>query len=104
MSSDTDKRKLQRLRLAAAIDLFGDKMEHPCTRCHKQKKTCVVDSSDSSESRRCSECVRSKVRCDLRDDPWDKHVPSLSDWASIEKQKQKLEEQEEEAMAKILCL
>lgn len=63
-----------------------------------------MDSSGSSESRRCSECVQSKVRCDLRDDPWGNHVPSLSDWASIEKQKQRLEEQEEEAMAKILRL
>ena len=48
--------------------------------------------------------MRSKVCCDLRDDPQDKHVPLLSDQASIKKQKARLEEQEEEAMAKILRL
>ena len=104
MSSDTDKRKLQRLCLATTIDLFSDKIEHLYTCCYKQKKTCVIDSSDSSKSCRCLEYIYSKVCYNLYNNPQDKHIPLLSDQAFIKKQKQKLEEQEEEAIAKILCL
>lgn len=40
----------------------------------------------------------------MKSSDWERNVPSLGDWESIARQKANLEEQEEEAMAKILRL
>ena len=101
MSSVTITKKSERLKLARKIENSGDEMAAPCSCCRKQNRKCVVDNERSA---RCAECVRRKLSCDVLVDDWERNVPRLSDWESIEKQKALLEEQEEEAMAKILRL
>lgn len=100
MSNASSKKKTERLRLARKIESCGLEMI-PCSRCRKQNRKCVVDKESSA---RCAECVRSKCSCDVKSDSWETNVPSVGDWESIAKQKERLEEQEEEAMAKILRL
>ena len=100
MSAVTTRKIAERLVLAREIESYGCEM-FPCSRCAKQNRKCVVDSDKSA---RCAECVRSKHSCDVKADAWSANVPSTGDWESIAKQKERLEEQEEEAMAKILRL
>ncbi len=103
LESERARKDRERLRLACAIESLGDSMD-PCSLCIRQKRKCVVDARRSSK---CSECIRSGVSCDVRIPlaaAWDREVPRESDWESIAKQKTHLEEQEEEAMAKILRL
>ncbi len=70
-----------------------------CGACSRSRRTCLV--SSSSSSKRCSECVRQgRSHCDAVVPT----MPSIAEWESIEKQKRKLEAEEEEAMAKILRL
>ena len=52
-----------------------------------------------SESSRCSECVRSKQKCNVLLDDWERNITKTSDWESIERQLEKLEEEEEKATA-----
>jgi len=73
----------------------------PCSFCEKQNRKCVMKDGESS---RCAECIRAKVVCDGASSAWDKNVPSMTAWESIEKQEAQLQQQEEEAMAKILRL
>jgi predicted adenine nucleotide alpha hydrolase (AANH) superfamily ATPase len=73
----------------------------PYSRYSKQNRKYMVDSEKST---RCTECIRIKISCNVQSDGWNKNVPSLGDWESIARQKEILEEQEEEAMAKILRL
>ena len=73
----------------------------PCSLCTKQNRRCVVD---KERSNRCSECVRAKSACDVKPDSWQSNVPSSNDWEAIARQKERLEEQEDEAMAKLLRL
>src|SRR5690554_3314283 len=98
MSTVTSRKTAERFTLAREIESYGSEMP-PCSRCSKQNRKCVVDTDKST---RCAECVRSKQSCDVKADAWGAHVPSTGDWESIAKQKERLEEQEEEAMAKIL--
>lgn len=100
MSSVTLLKKSERLKLARKIESLGLEMS-PCSRCKKQNRKCVVDPEQST---RCAECIRQKCSCDALQDDWERNVPRMSDWDAIEKQKALLEEQEEEAMAKILRL
>jgi hypothetical protein len=100
MSTVTSRKIAERLVLAREIESYGHEM-FPCSRCAKQNRKYVVDTEKST---RCAECVRSKQSCDVKKDAWTANVPSTGDWESIAKQKERLEEEEEEAMAKILRL
>jgi len=103
MSSETIKKRKERLNLIHYIEDNGDKMI-PCSTCRRRNRKCVV-APDRSD--RCSECIRAKVPCNVKAslaDMWEDEVPSMTDWESIEKQEEKLREQEEEAMSKILRL
>lgn len=100
MSSIVTRKRTERLKLAREIESSGVEM-NPCSHCQKQNRKCVLDNEKSS---RCAECVRSKKACDGKASSWEANVPSMGDWESIARQKAKLEDQEEEAMAKILRL
>lgn len=66
-----------------------------CSYCTSQGRKCLVDRDVSV---RCSECVRAgRSKCDAL-------LPNMSEWDSIDKQRDRLEREEEEAMAKILRL
>jgi len=91
MSSKHIKLK-ERLALAQRITATGIEMP-PCSRCEKKELKCVV----SDDSRRCGECVRTNARCDAGG-------PSTSEWEKLEREERRLQEEEEEAMAKILRL
>ena len=85
----------------------------PCSHCREQGLRCVKDYGNPQRTR-CSECVRSRVSCDAEfalEDDWDREVPRASDWASLDRQEEKLDEEEEravaasqEAMAKVVRL
>ena len=93
----------ERLNLVAYIETNGIEMKR-CSLCVKEQRKCVLAKERSG---RCSECVRAKCSCDAEfplGDAWEREVPSMGDWESIARQKARLEEQEEEAMAKILRL
>jgi hypothetical protein len=92
MSSKHTKIK-ERQTLAINIELLGIAMPS-CSTCDRSGRTCIVADEKSS---RCAECVRQGKACDVRG-------PSLSDWASIDRQEEKLEKEEEEAMMKVLRL
>ncbi|CAG8976241.1 hypothetical protein HYALB_00012008, partial [Hymenoscyphus albidus] len=72
----------------------------PCTRCEKsvdfegRPRRCVA--IPDSKYNRCAECSRQGKPCDYRER---NQMPTLSDWASIEKQKERFEEEEERAAA-----
>ncbi|KAM0123300.1 hypothetical protein ACHAP3_011241 [Botrytis cinerea] len=89
---NTDKRKEQ-IRLARLVEQKGFEMPS-CSLCERTGRKCIVSPSDSS---RCSECIRSSKKCDVQG-------PSESDWESLSRQKERLDQEEEEAMAKILRL
>ena len=82
----------ERLALAQRILTTGVEMPS-CGRCEKKQSKCVI----SDASKRCSECVRTNARCDAGG-------PSASDWEKLEREERRLQEEEEEAMAKILRL
>ena len=65
----------------------------PCSRCEKKELKCIV----SDDSKRCNECVRTNARCDAGG-------PSAVEWEKLEREERRLQEEEEEAMAKILRL
>jgi len=65
----------------------------PCSRCEKKQLKCIV----SDDSKRCNECVRTNAWCDAGG-------PSASEWEKLECEERRLQEEEEEAMAKILRL
>jgi hypothetical protein len=88
MSEDTQRKKKERINLARRIEAGGTEMI-PCSHCEKENRRCLVD---SSESKRCSECVRSKVSCDVS-------LPSPGDWESLDRQTERLEAEEEKASA-----
>jgi hypothetical protein len=97
MSSSKHTKIKERLALAQRITATSIEMP-PCDRCEKKQKSgekikCIV----SDNSRRCSECVRTNARCDAGG-------PSASEWEKLEREERRLQEEEEEAMAKILRL
>lgn len=92
MSSSKHTKIKERLALAQRILTTGIEMP-PCSRCEKKHTKCVV----SDDSKRCSECIRVNARCDAGG-------PSASDWDKLEREERRLQEEEEEAMAKILRL
>ncbi|CAG8974050.1 hypothetical protein HYALB_00014082, partial [Hymenoscyphus albidus] len=97
---NTYKKKKERFRLANSIDATQQEIM-PCTRCASQGRRCIMD---TTQSNRCAECVRTKMKCDGSNDSWDRHVPSEKEWESLDAQEERLRDEEEEAMAKILRL
>src|SRR5689334_21835438 len=93
-----DKLKKYRADAALRIDRTGFEMA-PCTRCSKAKveRRCVALGGGD----KCSECVRQGKPCDVKEK---NRMPSSFDWESLDKQRRRLREEEEEAMAKILRL
>ena len=96
MPADRSKKLKERLELARRVERCGFEMS-PCSPCRRSGRRCIVSDADAA---RCSECVRSgRGNCDFSS-----NLPSLGDWASIDRQRRKLRDEEEEAMAKILRL
>jgi hypothetical protein len=78
--------------LADRIVKFGFEIE-PCSNCVRRNRTCV----SSNDSDRCAEYVRRGIKCD-------QGGFDLSGFNAIQKEEERLEREEEEAMAKILRL
>ena len=65
----------------------------PCSYCAQNDLSCI----GSKDSTRCSNCISAKAICDL--------TPFTSkQWEDLEKEERRLQQEEEEAMAKILRL
>lgn len=99
------RKNKEKSRLVTEIQNSGVEMI-PCTHCRTEGLRCVKILNNTRKTR-CSECVRSRTPCDAEyclEDTWDKEVPRMSDWDSLDKQEEKLRKEEEEAMAKILRL
>jgi hypothetical protein len=105
MSVPAHVKRAQRFQLARLIEESVDSMEITprCGCCERDNLRCIV-ALDKATSKRCSECVRKKNVCDAMADPWKRNVPSREDFAALTRQERSYEEQEEEAMAKILRL
>jgi hypothetical protein len=73
--------------LANKIEKEGVKMS-PCTNCVKKGRQCIV----SNESRRCSECTRRGIKCDV-------FSPSPGEWELLRKEEERLEREMTAAMA-----
>jgi hypothetical protein len=71
----------KRSRLADYIDREGVEM-FPCSNCMKHKRPCVC--SDTSSSKRCGECVRRGIKCDVEGIP-------VSDWDTLDREEYRLE-------------
>jgi hypothetical protein len=98
MPSDRSKKHLERIALALKIERssFSEEMS-PCDFCVRTKRRCIAAGTDSA---RCSECIRhGRSGCNFK-----QKLPSLNDWASIDRQRKKLREEQDEAMSKILRL
>jgi hypothetical protein len=92
MPAVRSKKYLERLELARRTENGGFE-SMPCSTCIKENRKCIV--SDGT-SERCAECTRKGLSCDvikrrLRD------IPTLSDWASIDRQQEVLRLEEEKA-------
>ena len=71
---------LKRSRLGDRIDRDGIEM-FPCTNCEKHNRSCVV--AEGSNSKRCGECVRRGVKCDVEGIP-------VRDWETLEREEERL--------------
>src|SRR5438045_5690817 len=78
--------------LAQCVEAYGFDMT-PCSNCAQNDLNCI-GSEDSSQ---CSNCISAKKTCDL--------APiTLKQWESLAREEHQLQQEEEEAMAKILRL
>jgi len=75
-------------------------MPIPCTNCKKSKRghSCVLSKAEPELSR-CSNCVRRGRSCDAKP-----QMPKVSEYDSIDRQKQRIDEEEEAVFAKLLRL
>ena len=101
MSLETLRKKKEQLRLTYKIEDSLIEASPYCSNCLKQSRRCFVDSSRSSK---CAEYIRLKLRYDVSGDPQDRNVPRENKLDSLDHQIERLDEQKEEAMAKILRL
>jgi hypothetical protein len=92
MPAERSKKLKERLELARQINNWGTEMP-PCSYCERNDRKCCVAES----STRCGECVRRGQKCDVEG-------PSLSDWASLEREEQRLQSEKTEALAKVMRL
>jgi hypothetical protein len=107
MPADRTQRTKQ-IELGNRIERLGQKMV-ACSRCERAGRSdnCIGMPS-GLPNRRCAECSRQGKTCDFVSR---NRMPELSDWDSIDRQREQLREEEEkaiaasqEAMAKILRL
>ena len=88
----SSSKSINRKALSELIRTTGFLAAMFCTFCTENGRTCIMTSTTS----RCSECVRTgRSKCDGKPE-------FLSGWDALAKQEEKLEQEEEEAMAKIL--
>lgn len=99
MPVERTKKRLEQLSLGKRIERLGVEMVS-CSRCEKTGKRCV-GMRVGPHVGRCAECCRQGKTCDVKER---NRMPSDSDWESIDRQRQLLRDEEEEAMAKILRL
>lgn len=98
MSSTKTKKHLERIALALRIErcLSAEEMS-PCDSCIRSRRRCIAA---TAESARCAECVRhGRSSCNFQ-----QKLPTVSDWASIDRQRKKLRDERNETMAKLLRL
>ena len=96
MPADRSKKLKECLELARRVEHCGFEIS-PCLPYRYSGHRCIVSDMDTAC---CSECIRSgRGNCDSLS-----NLPSLGDWASIDRQCRKLRDEEEEAIAKILRL
>ena len=88
------KKYRERIELALLIESLGIEMILPCTYCEKHCRPCVVATEKSS---RCNECVRRGNKCDVQG-------PSSSSLASLLREQERLDKEEEETTSKLLRL
>jgi hypothetical protein len=88
------KKYHERIELALLIESLGIKMILPCSYCEKHSRPCVVTTEKSS---RCNECVRRGNKCDVQG-------PSSSDLASLLREQDRLDKEEEATTSKLLRL
>lgn len=90
----TSKETRRRKALIDTIELRGYDAKMYCSFCTVNGRRCIMSTSHS----RCSECVRlGRSKCDGKPE-------FLDGWEALTKQEERLREEEEEAMAKILRL
>ena len=92
MNSVASKKHKEHCDLADRIVRFGVLMD-PCSNCVRRNHTCF----SSSNSNCCTKCVRRGIKCN-------QGGFDLSSFAAIQREEEQLEMEEEEAIAKILCL
>jgi len=98
MISGRSAKHLQRTALVSRIEKsVAAKEMSPCDFCIRTKRRCVVSTSSSSL---CSNCARyGKAGCNPKD-----KLPTVNDWASIDRQRKKLRDERKEIMAKLMRL
>jgi hypothetical protein len=92
MSTVASRKRKERSDLANCIVKFGFEIE-PCSNCVRHNRIYV----SSSNSDRYAEYVRRSIK-------YDQGSFDLSSFNAIQKEEERLEREEEEAMTKILCL
>ncbi|KAK0099544.1 hypothetical protein ONS95_000744 [Cadophora gregata] len=99
MPPERSTKRVDHIALGRQIELSG-KIMAPCTRCENANcKDCV--SPRDPKLTRCGRCARLNKTCDVRTV---NRMPTALDWESLDSQIEKLDAEEEEAMAKILRL
>jgi hypothetical protein len=91
-TSESTRKGKERDSLSQRVELHGVVML-PCSYCAQNDLNCI----GSDDSSRCSNCISAKRKCDLA--PF-----TPKQWEDLEKEERRLQQQEEEAMAKILRL
>src|SRR5690242_15755430 len=90
--------RVDHIALGKEIQITGKKMA-PCTRCANSGKLCIAPRD--KKLNRCGRCTQMGRTCDVREM---NRMPTVFDWESIDAQIEKLNDQKDEAMAKILRL
>jgi hypothetical protein len=90
----SSKESRRRKVLISTIEIQGCDADMFCTFCVENDRRCIIATSNS----RYSECVRtSRSKCDSKPE-------FLDGWEALARQELRLEEEEEEAIARILRL
>jgi len=93
MTAELNRKQLALYALADRINRTGIEML-ACTHCTRSDKLCIVA---PAESKRCSECVRLKRKCDVNRDEDSVTGPSPGDWRKLAEAEDRLENETEKA-------
>ena len=93
MPPQRSRKYRERIELALLIESIGVKMPQ-CSYCEKHSRDCIVSEGNSA---RCNECVRRGTKCDVEG-------PSANDIASLLREQDRLDREEEETTSKLLRL